>query len=64
MIVTQLSGTFTGIIIILAILFIQSNELDVVSASLGSAAYVIFQSATETPGGALALFLLALSCSI
>ena len=64
MIITQLFGTFIGAVFILAILFALPDETEVISASLGSAAYVFFQSAMQTPGGALALLLLALSCSI
>jgi amino acid transporter len=64
MMITQLFGTVAGAVFIIAILFALPDESEVIYASLGSAGYVIFQSAMGTPGGALALLLLSVSCSI
>lgn len=64
MLITQLFGTIAGAVFILAILFVLPDSTEVISATLGSAAYVIFQSAMDTPGGALALLILSASCSI
>ncbi|KAK4699261.1 choline transport protein, partial [Phenoliferia sp. Uapishka_3] len=59
MLITQVVGVSTGLIFVFATLFTVPLGLDIASAQLGQAAYVIFDGVMDTKGGAFVLLILS-----